>query len=249
MKFFLFFAVCIIGLGLFGAPALAQLTYEPIVQIPRLTPNTQNTEQYVNALYLLAITLAAFLAVVKIIFGGVKWMLSDVVTDKSAAKKDIKGALLGLLIVLTAVLILNTINKDLTNLDILGDSTALYNPPAQQQSAQPLTACEADQDSAACCLSQGGQHFSDVVNGQTTTRCNLGDVIPITDSGDDTQDRVNCQTGGLEWDAENGVCRTPAIQEMPLPPDSEGLHPGVACGNYGNGWEYRAETDTCINRM
>jgi hypothetical protein len=99
MKFLLFSVVLILGLGFIGAgDALAQLHYEPLVELPRLDPNTQSTEQYVNALYLLAITIAALLAVVKIIFGGVKWMLSDVVTDKSAAKKDIRGALLGLLI-------------------------------------------------------------------------------------------------------------------------------------------------------
>jgi hypothetical protein len=124
MKFILFSAIAVLSLGFFAGDALAAVIYEPIVEIPRLE-NTQSTEQYVNALYLLAITIAALLAVVKIIFGGVKWMLSDVVTDKSAAKKDIRGALLGLLIVLSAVIILNTINTDLTNLNILGDAASI----------------------------------------------------------------------------------------------------------------------------
>lgn len=140
MKFFLFIAILFLGFGLMGTDVLAQegIRYESIVEIPRLDPNTQSTEAYVNALYLLSITIAGFLAMVKIIFGGVKWMLSDVVTDKSAAKKDIRGALLGLLIVLSAVLILNTINEDLTNLNILGNAAGVdIKPPVEPEPPLP----------------------------------------------------------------------------------------------------------------
>lgn len=102
--------------------------YTPIVTIPGMkdfNSSKGGVEQYINALYILTITIASILAVVKIIFGGVKWMLSDVITDKSAAKKDIRGALLGLLIVLSAVLILNTINVNLTNLNIFQNAPEL----------------------------------------------------------------------------------------------------------------------------
>lgn len=95
--------------------------YTPIVGLPGVDSNALSTEGYVTALYKLAITVACLLALYKIIFGGVKWALSDVVTDKGEAKKDIKGALLGLLIVLSAVLILNTINPNLTRLNIFGE--------------------------------------------------------------------------------------------------------------------------------
>jgi hypothetical protein len=65
------------------------------------------------------------MAVVKIIFAGVKYMLSDLVTSKEAAKKDIRGALIGLLIVLGAVLILNTINPQLKGLTALDGLTTV----------------------------------------------------------------------------------------------------------------------------
>lgn len=42
-------------------------------------------------------------------------MLSDIVTRKEEAKSDIQGALLGLLVILGAFIILNTINTDITN--------------------------------------------------------------------------------------------------------------------------------------
>lgn len=118
------------GLGFFSAlPTFAQdvPVYTPIVQIPNIDPNVQDTQQYIRALYMLSISAAALLAVIKIIFGGVKWMLSDVVTDKSAAVKDIRGALFGLLIVIGAVLILGTINPALLNLNIFNNAPALEN--------------------------------------------------------------------------------------------------------------------------
>lgn len=76
---------------------------------------------YINFLYVLSISLAALLAVIKIIVAGVKWMLTDVVTAKADAKRDITGALLGLLIVLSAVVILTWINPNLVEFDILAD--------------------------------------------------------------------------------------------------------------------------------
>ncbi len=97
------------------------LAFQPLVGIPFVDTTNPNTSlpQYINALYLASISIAAFLAVIKIIFAGVKYMLSDVVPTKEAAKKDMYGALLGLLIVVGAVLILNTINPQLTGLDAL----------------------------------------------------------------------------------------------------------------------------------
>jgi len=118
----------LVFMGISAQAVFAQengLSYTPVVQIPGLDPNTQDTQQYVNALYLLAVTIAALLAVVKIIFGGVKWMLSDIVTDKASAKKDIQGAIFGLLIVLGTVLILNTIDPNLTRLNFLENATPL----------------------------------------------------------------------------------------------------------------------------
>lgn len=217
MKFFLFCTVLILGFGLFGADAFAQLRYEPIVEIPRLDPNTQSTEQYVNALYLLAITVAAFLAVVKIIFGGVKWMLSDVVTDKSAAKKDIRGALLGLLIVLAAVIILNTINEDLTNLNILGDATGIGDTSGDtddEDELPPLVNTEiGDRMNLSDAEDGEAAHFADTCPGVVNTvRGGNGDTYLHCDEEVDevAQIQLSC-TGGTctcDYGASNnrGLC-------------------------------------------
>jgi len=138
MKYFLthtfFFLLIIVGLS-FSTPTYAapddgsragqeanRETYDfvPLVGIPYVnTDAPPSLAGYVDALYTAAISIAAFMAVVKIIFAGVKYMLSDVVTSKEDAKKDIRGALIGLLIVLGAVLILNTINPQLSGLTAL----------------------------------------------------------------------------------------------------------------------------------
>jgi len=103
-----------------AAPHVQAQEFVPLVGIPYVdTSAPASLAGYVNALYTAAISIAAFMAVVKIIFAGVKYMLSDVVTSKEDAKKDIRGALIGLLIVVGAVLILNTINPQLKGLRAL----------------------------------------------------------------------------------------------------------------------------------
>lgn len=118
MKYFLLIILTLATTPLF---TYAQAQYVPLVEgIPGVEEG--NMEQYINALLVLAISIGALLAVIKIIFGGVKYMLSDVITDKGDAKKDIRGALLGLLIVLAAVLVLNTINPQLTNFELFNEN-------------------------------------------------------------------------------------------------------------------------------
>jgi hypothetical protein len=94
--------------------------FQPLVGIPGVTDaSNQGFGDYINALYRLSISLAALLAVIKIVAAGAKYMLSDIVTSKESAKDDIRGALVGLLIILGAFIILNTINTDITNNDFV----------------------------------------------------------------------------------------------------------------------------------
>ena len=104
-----------------GAPR----TYQPLVGIPGISNAASDFGKYINQLFFLSISIAALLAVIKIILAGVQWMLSDVVTSKSQAKADIWGAVLGLLIIVSSVLILNTINPNLTKLNVLAGAQKL----------------------------------------------------------------------------------------------------------------------------
>ncbi|GEM_PF-3413920 len=147
MHFFVFFLL----LGLSAASfASAQNQFVPLVGIPYVDTRDANVSlgDYVNSLYFAAISVAAFLAVVKIIFSGVQYMLSDVVTDKSQARKSIRGALLGLLIVIGAVLILNTINPQLSNLNVLelDEITIPRNPTVNTGPVVNDITCESQAD-------------------------------------------------------------------------------------------------------
>jgi len=111
-------AALIITLALFIFPVITLAQTDSLT--PFLTagdPGNGGIANLVNNLYALSITLAALLAVIKIIIGGVKWMMSDIVTEKSEAKKEIRTALLGLLIVISAVVVLTVINPQTANIN------------------------------------------------------------------------------------------------------------------------------------
>lgn len=108
-------------------PVVTLAQFRTLVGIPGLADPSTDFNTYINILYALSISVAALLAVIKIIIAGVKYMLSDLVSSKEEAKSDIQGALIGLLIVVSAVLILNVINPQLTE-------TRLFIAPVTQVS-------------------------------------------------------------------------------------------------------------------
>lgn len=104
-------------IALIPASIVSAQAYEPLVGIPGIDPNT-DFNSFISTLYALSISIAGLLAVIKIIIAGVKYMTTDLVPSKGNAKKDIEGALIGLLVVLSAVLILTVINPQLTDVDM-----------------------------------------------------------------------------------------------------------------------------------
>ena len=113
---FLFFASWSSGF----AAEPSDLKYHPLVGIPGFTnTGSQSLPEFVNAVYILVIIIALLIGVVRIAFAGVKYSLSDVITHKEDAKKDIGGVLLGLAILLLPFIVLWTINPNLVKLDVL----------------------------------------------------------------------------------------------------------------------------------
>ncbi len=76
---------------------------------------------YIRTLVRVAIGVIGILAVVMIVISGVQYMGSDVFTEKEAAKGRLTGAIFGLILAVSSVLILRTINPDLTSLSIGDD--------------------------------------------------------------------------------------------------------------------------------
>ncbi|OGI63202.1 hypothetical protein A2818_00125 [Candidatus Nomurabacteria bacterium RIFCSPHIGHO2_01_FULL_40_12] len=109
--------------------------YQLLVPLPGAGPNGTDLtvfdsaepfalSTYLNLMIKIILGLAAVLAMVMIVIGGMEYMTSELVSSKEAGKERIRGALLGLLIALGAYALLNTINPDLLNTEIsISDAT------------------------------------------------------------------------------------------------------------------------------
>ena len=138
--------------------------YVRLVGLPFEQANNQDINEFIKALYRLAIGVAATLAVLRLILAGAQYMFTDVVTTKADAKKNVQNSLVGLLVVLAAVLILNTINPQLTNLEALDIKKINVDV-----NFSPVEQCDV-QSSATCCIESGGNW---VLNSNVGS-CNTG---------------------------------------------------------------------------
>ena len=77
-----------------------------------------SVQPLLNALLAVSISVAAILAVVMLAIGGFKYMTTDSVFQMQGAKEQMANAIIGLLIVLTSILLLQTINPDLVSMRI-----------------------------------------------------------------------------------------------------------------------------------
>ena len=122
-------ALLLASLFLLLAPVLAladtsdPVNYKMLAPIPfvETTPGsgTATANSYIPGIVQLVIAAAVVLAVVKIIFGGIQYMSTDSFNSKSDGKKSIEDALWGLLLAISAFVILKTINPDLVNLSLV----------------------------------------------------------------------------------------------------------------------------------
>ncbi len=97
--------------------------FVPLVEIPGLitkgmTADQEGLANFLNNLYKYLIGLAAVIAVVEIIWGGLLYSTQDVPGSKTDGKEKIQNALLGLVLVLSPVLVFSIINPSILNLSI-----------------------------------------------------------------------------------------------------------------------------------
>ena len=91
------------------------ITLEP--SLPGVGASTNLTE-YIPSMFILSIGIAAVMAFVMITFGGIMYMTSDAISGKTNGKKYVTDALLGLLLVIGAYVILNTINPKILTINL-----------------------------------------------------------------------------------------------------------------------------------
>ncbi len=146
-----------------GAPG-----FQPLVGIPGLE-NTGDINAYINALYALSISVAALIAVVQIVIGGAQYMTDDLISSKSAAKERIRNAVIGLLIIISAVLVLSTLNEDLTNFQISTTVAKLDNgipeiPPGKSESLDDIRTIVETCDTVGCTFTPCKDTLESVTN-------------------------------------------------------------------------------------
>ncbi len=112
--------IIIIG-GYFVPFAALALDYVPLVTLPGASeagkPLT-DTGQYIKGAFNLAIGIAAVLAIIMIVLGGIQYMGTESIGGKGAGLKKIKDAVLGLLLALGSYILLLTINPSLVNFNL-----------------------------------------------------------------------------------------------------------------------------------
>lgn len=113
--------------------------FKPLVPIPNLTADesgdeldTVNLTTFLNNLYKYLVGIAAILAIIQIIRGGLEISTQDSVSKHASGKEHIQQAILGLVLVLSPVLVFSIINPSILNL-----SVALPNLNAESPFANP----------------------------------------------------------------------------------------------------------------
>lgn len=99
-----------------GFVQLADTSQSPLLNQAYQTNGLAN---FINALFKIAISVGAILAVLQLTYAGFLYMSSEAFGEKSHAKEVIGNAVLGLVLLLSVYLILYQINPDLVSLKFL----------------------------------------------------------------------------------------------------------------------------------
>lgn len=92
--------------------------YSLLQPLPGVGQQVSSFPEYVKKIIPFILSLAAVLAVVMIVIGGIQYAISEAIDSKADARDRITQAIFGLLLALLSYLILYTINPQLVNLQL-----------------------------------------------------------------------------------------------------------------------------------
>ncbi len=220
--------------ALFAVAAIASVAHAqgfiPLAPIPGLTEgvtaNQAGLANFLNNLYKYLIGLAAVIAVVEIIWGGLLYSTQDVPGSKTNGKEKIQNALLGLVLVLSPVLVFSIINPSILNLSINLPKLDTVSVPAQTTStAKPAQLSDTDKELRE---SHGGTVLYaftlDLVNLKVSVRQALAEEQPKCTSAPGGPGIILPVLGGVN----KYSCQT-------CPPDTTLQLHSVCSGNQGCG--------------
>ena len=118
-------------------------TYTPLEPIPGLPQSGSDFAGFLNGMFKLLFTIGGMVAVASLVYGGITYMVSEIVGKIEWAKRQMREALWGLALLVAAWLILYTINPDLitfklnvqsitTNTPTSAANTTATAPPSAQ---------------------------------------------------------------------------------------------------------------------
>ncbi len=94
------------------------LAYNLLQPLPYVGQSVESFPDYITKIIPFILGLAAVLAVVEIVIGGIEYAVTEAIDSKTDAIDRIRQAILGLLLALASWLILSTINPALVNLQL-----------------------------------------------------------------------------------------------------------------------------------
>jgi hypothetical protein len=179
-----------------------------LTNIPGLTDpavaNQGNFALFLNNLYKYLIGVAAILAVVEIIWGGLEISTQDSVSKHAHGKERIQEAILGLVLVLSPALVFSIINPNIINLSLnlppldinLINNTA-PNGAGGPSITAPATGCTTQHSGPylerAVCASQSSAQSYTCQNDLNLTIPSCRSMNPNTNTCADTRVTVYCQ--------------------------------------------------------
>jgi hypothetical protein len=135
-KIFMLFVITMILL-----PTMLVLAedYTLLAPLPGLetVPENNALGVYIPFVFKLLIGLSAAAAVLMIVYGGIQYMTTDAIMKKEEGKKQIQNAVFGLVLVISAWLILNTINPGLLKFDLNIESITTKSGPEGHWPSSP----------------------------------------------------------------------------------------------------------------
>ncbi|MFH0969727.1 MAG: hypothetical protein V1804_04420 [Patescibacteria group bacterium] len=182
--------------------AATSYNYTPIEPIPGFEDQSNNFASFIESLYKFGIWTVGIAALLMITIGGFMYMVSAGNTSKmDVAKKVIINAIIGLIIALTAYLILYIINPDLVKINLTLKPLGAGVPSTVTGKPSGAGKCEVLPSSNPCGtqnLNQGCSSFSSNAN-QMSQICNIESTggNPIAESGTDRCKDGNAWSIGL----------------------------------------------------
>ena len=198
--FYLLILISLLIPNISNAQKYVPLVVDQIDQFNDLQ-NTTDFGTFLNGLFLFGLAIAAVLAVVMIIYGGVLYMGSESVFNKGEGKSKIQAAIGGLILALVSWLILNTINPDIIS------STGRFEP-------SPVTLPEGDFGAGI------SGNFEPVNLGEPITDSS-GNIIGYDSNGDNVPDYIPGGAGNTPSSFNNSLSveRSRFAQELASDPD------------------------------